>query len=430
MPSPRRKSTAKKPKSDALIFDPQALDQLLEGHRTPEAFFGANGLLDQLSKALLERALQGEMTHHLGYEKHDSAGHNSGNSRNGTSAKTVKGKRGQVQIEVPRDRNSEFEPQLIPKGQSRIDGFDERVLSLYARGLSTREIQAHLEEIYGTQVSPDLISTVTDAVLDEVRAWQSRPLDALYPIVYLDALQVKIKSDGRVVNKAIYLAVGINLQGHKEVLGLWAAQNEGAKFWLGVMSELKNRGVQDIFIACVDGLKGFPEAIEAVFPQTQVQLCLVHLVRYSLAFVSFKDRKEVAADLKAIYQAVTVEEAEGQLDKFAATWDDRYPLIAKSWRSNWARLVPMFGYPPEIRRAVYTTNTIESLNMSLRKILKTRASFPSDEAAFKLLYLALQNIAKKWTMPIPNWGRALNALAILFEERLPNNLLTSFTQPI
>jgi len=427
MPSTRRKASAQKP-AESPVFPPEALDQLLAGHRTPEAFFGTNGLLDQLSKALLERALQGEMTHHLGYDKHDPAGHNSGNSRNGTSAKTVKGKRGQVQIAVPRDRNSEFEPQLIAKGQSRVDGFDERVLSLYARGLSTREIQAHLEEIYGTSVSPDLISTVTDAVLDEVRAWQSRPLDVLYPIVYLDALQVKIKSEGRIANKSIYLAVGINVHGHKEVLGLWAAQNEGAKFWLGVVTELKNRGVQDIFIACVDGLKGFPEAIEAVFPQTQVQLCLVHLVRYSLAFVSFKDRKAVAAALKTIYQAATAEEAEQQLEAFAGQWDAQYPLIAKSWRNNWARLVPMFGYPPEIRRAVYTTNTIESLNMSLRKIIKTRASFPSDEAAFKLLYLALHNIQQKWTMPIPNWGQALNALAILFEERLPANLLNSFTQ--
>ncbi len=428
MPSTPRKSSRKKPTPEAPIFSPEALDQLLEGHRTPEAFFGANGLLDQLSKALLERALQGEMTHHLGYEKHDPAGHNSGNSRNGTSPKTIKGKRGQVQIEVPRDRRSQFEPQLIHKGQTRLDGFDERVLSLYARGLSTREIQAHLEEIYGTQVSPDLISTVTDAVLDEVRAWQARPLDALYPIVYLDALQVKIKSEGRIANKAIYLAIGITLRGHKEVLGLWASQNEGAKFWLSVVTELKNRGVQDIFIACVDGLKGFPEAIEAVFPQTQVQLCLVHLVRYSLAFVSFKDRKAVATDLKSIYRAATPGEAEAQLDAFAAKWDGQYPLIAKSWRNNWTRVVPMFGYPPEIRRAVYTTNTIESLNMSLRKVIKTRASFPSDEAAFKLLYLALQNIQKKWTMPIPNWGQALNALAILFEERLPHNLLSSFTQ--
>jgi putative transposase len=411
-----------------MPFAPEVLDQLLEGCQTPEQMFGADGLLQQLTKALLERSLQAELTHHLGYEKHDPAGHNSGNSRNGTSSKTIKGKRGQMQIEVPRDRNAQFEPQLIQKGQTRFDGFDERVLSLYARGLSVREIQAHIEEIYGTQVSPDLISTVTEAVLEEVKAWQARPLDALYPIVYLDALQVKIRSEGRVTNKSIYLAIGINLRGHKEVLGLWAAQNEGAKFWLGVMTELKNRGVQDIFIACVDGLKGFPEAIEAVFPQTQVQLCLVHLVRYSLAFVSFKHRKEVAADLKTIYQSATAQEAQAQLEAFAYKWDDLYPLIAKSWRNNWLRLVPMFGYPPEIRRAIYTTNAIESLNMSLRKVIKTRASFPNEEAAFKLLYLALQNIQKKWTMPIPNWGQAMNAFFILFEERMPTNLDNSFTQ--
>lgn len=413
-----------------MPFTPEVLDELLKECQTPEQMFGTEGLLQQLTKALIERSLQGEMTHHLGYDKHDAAGINSGNSRNGSSLKTIKGKRGQVQIEVPRDRQAEFVPQLIQKGQSRFDGFDERIVSLYARGLSVREIQAHLEEIYGTQVSPDLISTVTDAVLDEVRAWQARPLDALYPIVYLDALQVKIKSDGRVANKAIYLAVGINLQGHKEVLGLWAAQNEGAKFWLGVVTELKNRGVQDIFIACVDGLKGFPEAIEAVFPQTQVQLCLVHLVRYSLAFVSFKDRTAVATSLKAIYRATTEQEAELRLEEFASLWDHRYPLIAKSWRSNWSRLAPMFGYPAEIRRAVYTTNTIESLNMSLRKVIKTRASFPSDDAAFKLLYLALGNIAKKWTMPIPNWGLALNAFAILFEDRMTINDYTPFTQSL
>ena len=411
-----------------MPFSPEVLDQLLDGCQTPEQMFGADGLLQQLTKALIERSLQAELTHHLGYEKHDPAGHNSGNSRNGTSPKTIKGKRGQVQIEVPRDRNAQFEPQLIQKGQTRFDGFDERVLSLYARGLSVREIQAHLEEIYGTQVSPDLISTVTNAVLEEVRAWQCRPLDAFYPIVYLDALQVKIKEQGQVVNQAIYLAIGINRYGLKEVLGLWASRNEGAKFWLGVVTELKNRGVQEIFIACVDGLKGFPEAIEAVFPHTQVQLCLVHLVRYSLAFVSFKDRKAVAAGLKAIYQAATAGEAEQRLDEFAVIWDEQYPLIAKSWRSNWTRVVPMFGYPPEIRRAIYTTNSIESLNMSLRKVIKTRGSFPSQEAAFKLLYLALQNIQKKWTMPIPNWGRAMNAFAILFEERMPVNSLNSFTQ--
>lgn len=413
-----------------MPFSTEVLDDLLKDCKTPEQMFGSDGLLQQLTKALIERSLQAELTHHLGYDKHDSAGDNSGNSRNGTTPKTIKGKRGQVRIEVPRDRASSFTPQLIKKGQTRFDGFDERVLSLYARGLSVREIQAHLQEVYGAEVSPDLISTVTDAVLDEVRQWQQRPLDEVYPILYLDALQVKVRDQGRVSNKAIYLAVGINMRGLKEVLGLWASENEGAKFWLAVITELKNRGVKDIFIACVDGLKGFPEAIETIFPKTQVQLCLVHLVRYSLAFVSFKDRKAVAADLKAIYRAATEAEAAGQLEACAEKWDRRYPLIAKSWRANWPRLIPMFSYPAEIRRAIYTTNVIESLNMTLRKAIKTRASFPNDEAAFKLLYLALQNVEKKWTMPIPDWSRALNAFAILFEDRVPLGALNSFTQKI
>jgi putative transposase len=299
---------------------------------------------------------------------------------------------------------------------------------MYARGMTCREIKAHLEEIYGVEVSPDLISTVTDAVIDEVRAWQQRPLDALYPILYLDALQVKVKDQGRVSNKAIYLAIGVNLQGTKEVLGMWASENEGAKFWLSIITELKNRGVKDIFIACVDGLKGFPEAIETIYPKTQVQLCLLHLVRFSLAYVSYKDRKAVAADLKLIYRAATVEEAEHKLAEFAATWEARYPSISKSWKANWSRVIPMFGFPDEIRRAVYTTNAIESLNMSLRKVIKTRASFPSDEAAFKLLYLALRNIAKKWTMPIQNWSQAMQAFSIIFEGRVPTLDGNSFTQ--
>src|SRR5438270_11507563 len=338
----------------------ELLDELLKDYQKPEDLLGQDGLLQQLTKALVERALDGELTHHLGYEKHDAAGDNSGNSRNGTTPKTLRGKRGQVQIEVPRDRNSEFEPQLVKKNQTRFDGLDAEIISLYARGMTLSEIQGHLEEIYGVEVSPSLISTVTDAVLDEVRACQSRPLDAVYPILYLDALQVKVKSQGRVVNKAIYLAFGVNLQGLKEVLGMWAAETEGAKFWRQVVTELKNRGVSDIFIACVDGLKGFPEAIEAVFPQTQVQLCLVHLMRFSLCYVSFKDRKGVAADLKAVYRAATAEEAEHLLAAFAERWDARYPSIAKSWRSNWARVTPMFGLPDDIRRAVYTTNAIES----------------------------------------------------------------------
>jgi putative transposase len=404
---------------------PELLDELLQDYQKPEDLLGQDGLLQQLTKALVERALAGELTHHLGYEKHSSAGDNSGNSRNGTTPKTLKGKRGQVQIDVPRDRNSEFEPQLVKKGQTRFDGLDEKIISLYSRGMTQREIQGHLEEIYGVEISPSLISTVTDEVLDEVRQWQARPLDAVYAILYLDALQVKVKSQGRVMNKAIYIAFGVNLKGLKEVLGMWAADNEGAKFWMQVVTELKNRGVQDIFIACVDGLKGFPEAIEAVFPQTQVQLCMVHLVRHSLRYVSYKDRKAVAEELKAIYQAATVEEAERQLAQFEQTWDAAYPVIARSWRANWARVVPMFSYPSEIRRVVYTTNTIESLNMTLRKVSKNRSLFPNDEAVFKLMYLALRNISKRWTMPIPNWSAALNQFAILFEGRVPMGGLNS-----
>lgn len=409
---------------------PELLDQLLKDYPSPEDLLGDDGLLQQLTKALVERALQGELTHHLGYAKHAPEGKNSGNSRNGTSSKTVKGKRGQLEIEVPRDRNGEFEPQLIKKGQTRFDGLDEKIISLYARGMTVREIQGHLEEMYGVEISPSLISTVTDAVLDEVRAWQNRPLDTVYPILYLDAIQVKIRTQGRVINKAIYLAFGVTLEGLKEVLGMWAAETEGAKFWLQVVTELKNRGVQDIFIACVDGLKGFPEAIEAVFPATQVQLCLVHLVRHSLSYVSHKDRKEVALALKEIYQAATIEAAERQLEELAVQWGARYPLIVRSWRANWARITPMFGYPREVRRAIYTTNAIESLNMTLRKISKNRALFPSDEAVFKLLYLALRNISKKWTMPIREWSSAMNQFAIIFEGRVPMGGLgtNTFTQ--
>src|SRR5215204_6334948 len=402
-----------------MPITPELLDALLKDYKSPDDMFGDDGLLQQLTKAVVERALQGELTHHLGYERHDPAGKNTGNSRNGKSTKTVKGKRGQLQIDVPRDRNSEFEPQLIKKGQTRFDGFDDKIISMYARGMTCREIKAHLQEIYSVEVSPDLISTVTNGVIDEVRAWQSRPLDAIYPILYLDALQVKVKSQGRVANKAIYLAFGVNLHGLKEVLGMWAPDAEGAKFWMQIFTELKNRGVQDVFIACVDGLKGFPEAIEAVFPATQVQLCMVHLVRHSLNYVSHKDRKAVAEGLKEVYQAASLEEAERQLASFEEAWDPAYPVIAKSWRSNWARVVPMFSYPSEIRRAVYTTNTIESLNMTLRKVSRNRALFPNDEAVFKLLYLALRNISRRWTMPIKNWSGAMNQFAILFDGRVP-----------
>ena len=404
-----------------MTIDKELLDRLFADYKKPEDLLGETGLLKQLMKALLERALQAELTDHLGHKKHAPVVNRSGNARNGASAKTIKGNFGTLPIEIPRDRDSSFEPAIISKGQTRFAGFDDKIISLYARGLTTRDIQGHLKEIYGVEVSPSLISTVTDAVADEVKIWQNRPLDALYPIVYMDAIRVKCRDNGHVINKAVYLAIGITMDGVKEVLGMWVSENEGAKFWLQVVTELKNRGVQDIFIACVDGLKGFPEAIETVFPDTQVQLCIVHMVRYSLKYVSWKQRKEVAADLRTIYQAPTAEQAEVNLDAFAAKWDTTHPTISQSWRRNWERVIPFFAYPAEIRKVIYTTNAIESINMSLRKVTKTRGSFPNDEAMFKLLYLALNNIAKKWTMPIRDWKAAMNRFSILFEDRMPRN---------
>ncbi len=402
-----------------MTISNELLDSLLADYQTPEDLIGEGGLLKQMTQRLVERALQAEMTEHLGYAKHKSMANPAGNTRNGTSKKTLKGELGALQIEVPRDRNGSFEPRLIPKHQTRWTGFDDKILSLYARGMTVREIQSHLEEMYGTEISPTLISSVTDAVMEDAKAWQSRPLDVLYPIVYLDCIHVKTRDNGAVRAKAVYLALGINLAGEKELLGLWIAQTEGAKFWLQVVTELKNRGVQDIFIACVDGLKGFPEAIETVFPKTAVQLCIVHMVRYSLNYVSWKLRKAVAADLRVIYSAATVAEAEAQFAAFAEKWGETYPPIVQSWRRNWARLIPFFDYPPEIRKVIYTTNAIESVNMSLRKITKNRGAFPSDDALLKLFYLALQNISQKWTMPIRDWKAALNRCIIQFDDRMP-----------
>ena len=395
----------------------ELLSSLLASYKKPEDLIGQDGLLKQLTKLLVERALDAEMTEHLGHEKHEPVANAAGNTRNGRSRKTLKGEFGELPIEVPRDRHGTFEPQLVPKHQTRWNGFDERILSLYARGMTVREIQAHLQEMYGAEVSPSLISSVTDAVMDEVKTWQSRPLEAVYPIVYLDCLHVKVR-EGAVRVKAVYLAIGVTLAGEKEVLGLWLAQTEGAKFWLQVVTELKNRGVQDIFIACVDGLKGFPEAIEAVFPQTAVQLCLVHMVRHSLNYVTWKRRPEVAADLRRIYTAATADEAEQRLGEFEAKWDADYLPIGQSWRRNWERITPFFDFPPEVRKVIYTTNAIESVNYSLRKLTKHRGAFPTDEALLKLLYLALRNISKKWTMPIRDWKAALNQFTIRFEGRL------------
>ena len=398
---------------------PEALlTSLLADYQKPEDLIGENGLLKQLTKLLVEKALDAEMAQHLGHAKHDPVANRAGNTRNGKSRKTLKGEFGELPIEIPRDRHGTFEPQLIPKHQTRWTGFDDKIISLYARGMTVREIQCHLEEMYGTDISPSLISSVTDAVAEEVKAWQARPLDPVYPIVYLDCIHVKVR-EGAVRVKAVYLAIGVTMTGEKEVLGLWFAQTEGAKFWLQVVTELRNRGVQDIFIACVDGLKGFPEAIEAVFPKAAVQLCIVHMVRHSLNYVSWKRRAEVAADLKRIYQSATADEAEQRLGEFEAKWDAEYLPIGQSWRRNWARLIPFFDYPPEIRKVIYTTNAIESVNMSLRKLTKNRGSFPSDEALLKLFYLALRNISQKWTMPIRDWKAALTRFTIQFEERLP-----------
>ena len=396
----------------------ELLAGLLADYKKPEDLIGQNGLLKQLTKLLVEKALDAELAEHLGHGKNEPVANDAGNTRNGKSRKTLKGDFGELPIEIPRDRHGTFEPQLIPKHQTRWSGFDDKILSLYARGMTVREIQAHLEEMYGTEISPSLISSITDAVSEEVKAWQSRPLDPVYPIIYLDCIHVKVR-EGAVRVKAVYLAIGVSMTGEKEVLGLWLAQTEGAKFWLQVVTELRNRGVQDIFIACVDGLKGFPEAIEAVFPRAAVQLCIVHMVRHSLNYVSWKRRPEVAADLKRIYESATADEAEQRLGEFEAKWDDEYLPISQSWRRNWLRLTPFFDYPPEIRKVIYTTNAIESVNMSLRKLTKNRGSFPNDEALLKLFYLALRNISRKWTMPIRDWKAALNRFTIQFEERIP-----------
>jgi len=375
-----------------------------------------------LKKITVEAALGAELEEHLGYAKHDSKGRGTGNSRNGYSSKTLKGDHGEVEIDTPRDRNGSFEPQLVGKGQTRLTRFDDQILALYAKGMSTRDIVATFKEMYDADVSPTLISKVTDAVLERVVEWQSRPLDEMYPIVYLDCIVLKIRQDKRVINKSIYLALGINLEGYKELLGLWLAEPEGAKFWLSVLTELQNRGVKDIFIAAVDGLSGFPEAINTVYPQTKIQLCIVHMVRNSLKFVTWKDRKAVAADLKKIYKSLTVDEADQELTAFGEKWDRKYPSINQSWRRHWPNLITLFDYPDDIRKVIYTTNAIESLNSVIRKAINNRKVFPHDQAAMKVVYLAIEAAAKKWSMPIRDWKGALNRFMIEFPDRMPETL--------
>jgi putative transposase len=419
---PARKRKAKGPLPDELI---DLLLCELEG-KDAESVLGSSGLAGRLKKQLAERMLAAELSHHLDTEA--AAGGDQpakpGNPRNGTSAKTVLTPNGALPLDIPRDRLSTFEPQLIAKHQRRLPGFDDHVIGMYARGITVREIQGHLLEIYGLEVSSQLISTITDEVMDEVAQWQARPLDTLYPIVYFDALRLKIRDEGTVRNKAVYLALGIDVTGRKEVLGLWIEQTEGAKFWLKVFNDLKQRGVADILIAVVDGLRGFPEAIEAVFPQTQIQTCIVHLMRNSLNFVGWKDRKALAAELRSIYQAANAEAAEAALETFEQGPSGmKWPPIAQAWRRQWTQVIPFFAYPAAVRRIIYTTNAIESLHMRLRKIVKNRGHFPSDEAATKLLFLALRNLAKDWNMPQRTWKEAVNQFAILFGERFTSSMI-------
>lgn len=400
----------------------ELLDELLANYTGPDDLVGPDGLLTELKKRLINRVMDSELSTHLGYDKHERAGAEKTNSRNGHSQKSIRSTDGKIAIKVPRDRDGDFEPLLIPKHQRHFDGFDSCIVSLYSRGLGVREIQEHLKEIYKVDVSATLISNATEAVCEEVKVWQNRSLDAVYPIVYFDAIVVKIRHEGKVSNRAIYLALGVNIQGHKEVLGMWSSENEGARFWLGVATELKNRGVSDIFICCVDGLSGFGDALESVFPNARIQRCIVHMIRNSLKFVSWKERKEVAAELKNIYKAPTVTAAKIALEAFRAKYDDRFPAIGKSWEANWDQVIPFFDYPEDIRKVIYTTNAVESLNSSFRKISRHRNLFPTVDSLFKLFYLSLKNISKKWNRPIHNWSGALNHFTIEFEGRMPHNI--------
>ena len=403
----------------------EILDAILKNYKKPEDLMGEGGIIQQLTKQLIERCLTAEIETHLAESRQaenseiEETEKKEKNRRNGYSKKKIKGEFGETEIAVPRDRLGEFQPTIVEKGQTRFTGFDDKILALYARGMTTRDIQAQLEELYGVNVSHTLISNVTEAVEEERKAWQNRILEEIYPIVFFDAIVVKVRQEGRVINKAVHLALGVNMQGKKELLGLWITENESAKFWLGVMTELKNRGLKDILIACADGLTGMPEAINTVFPETKVQLCIVHMLRNSFRYVSYKDLKAVAQDLKLVYTAATEQLAEQALMDFAQRWDKKYPMISKSWFHHWPNIITFFNFPDDIRKVIYTTNTIESVNMTLRKVLKNHRIFPNDESVMRAIYLGINNLSKKWTMPIRDWKRALNHLAIEFEGRLP-----------
>ena len=398
----------------------QLLDQIDFHGMTAEELAGENGLLKKLTSRFYSKALDAEMDEHLGYKKNDNAGDNSGNSRNGYTTKTViTDDNDTIEVQVPRDRNSTFEPVIIPKHEKRTPLFNDQIISMYSFGMSTRDIQRHLQQVYGVEVSPETISNITESVMADVREWQTRPLEKSYPILFLDALRVNSRQDGKNVNKALYVALAINWEGKKEVLGLWLADTEGAKFWMSVLTDIKNRGTEDIFIACMDGLTGFPDAVKAVFPDTHIQHCIVHMIRNSTKFVSYKDLKAVCRDLKEVYSAINAESGHEALEEFGRKWNDKYPMIQASWERNWNDLTEFFNYPKDIRRAIYTTNAIESLNFSLRKVTKNKSSFPDDDSIYKIMYLAIKNASTRWTMSIKDWGLAVNQFAILFDGRVP-----------
>jgi transposase-like protein len=402
-----------------MAITKEVLDELLKGYHGPDDFYGPDGLIKQLSKALIERAMQAELTEHIGYGKSESGEKATSNRRNGKSTKTLRTDQGPMAIAVPRDRNGEYEPAIVPKHQREWRGFDDKILSMYSLGMSTQGIQANIKEIYNVDISAELVSRVTDEVKGLVEEWRNRPLEPFYPVIFFDALRVNIRDEGHVVKKAVYLALAIRLDGQKELLGMWIERNEGSKFWMGILNELKNRGLVDTLITAVDGLTGFPDAVHAVFPKAEVQLCIVHMVRNSLKYVPYKDRKAVAADLKEMYLAPSEAAALGALDRLAEKWDRKYPAISKSWRNRWNEVIPFMKFSPEIRKAIYTTNAIESVNYTLQRNLKTRQSFPNDEAAMKLIFMVLRRISKRWTMPIRNWGEALHQFAVIYGDRVP-----------
>ena len=398
----------------------QLLDQIDFHGMTAEELAGENGLLKKLTSRFYSKALDAEMDEHLGYKKNDNAGDNSGNSRNGYTTKTViNDDNDRIEVKVPRDRNSTFEPVIIPKHEKRTPLFNDQIISMYSFGMSTRDIQRHLQQVYGVEVSPETISNITESIMSDVREWQNRPLEKSYPILFLDALRVNSRQDGKNINKALYVALAINWEGRKEVLGLWLADTEGAKFWMSVLTDIKNRGVEDILIACMDGLTGFPDAVKAVFPDTHIQHCIVHMIRNSTKFVSYKDLKAVCRDLKEVYSAINAESGHEALEEFGKKWNDKYPMIQASWERNWNDLTEFFNYPKDIRRAIYTTNAIESLNFSLRKVTRNKSSFPDDDSIYKVMYLAIKNASTRWTMSIKDWGLAVNQFAILFDGRVP-----------